>query len=67
MTYTYQPYVPLDPVHNEEEKWYFYEETWSHRYGPYDTEQTARDELARYCLYLDGKLPGQQTYYHITE
>lgn len=38
-----------DPVHEYEGKWWFWEETWSDRMGPYDSEEQARTELARYC------------------
>jgi len=38
-----------DPVCQFEGKWYFYDETWSDRSGPFDTEQEAREELDRYC------------------
>lgn len=38
-----------DPVHEEDGKWYFWEETWADRNGPYDTEEIAKSELKRYC------------------
>lgn len=31
-------------------KWYFYDETWTDRYGPFETEQEARDEFLIYCV-----------------
>ena len=37
-----------DPVHQDDDKWYFYDETWTDRYGPYDTEEIARTKLAQY-------------------
>jgi hypothetical protein len=30
--------------------WYFWNETWSDCYGPYDTEEEAKEELNRYCV-----------------
>ncbi len=49
-------YKPQDPVHEENGVWYFYDETWGDRLGPYPTEALAREELRRYGIYLDGKL-----------
>jgi hypothetical protein len=40
--------TPADPVHQEEGKWFFYDESWVDRYGPYDTEEEARGMLSRY-------------------
>lgn len=39
-----------DPIHEEDGKWYFWDETWADRYGPYDTEEIARETLKRYCI-----------------
>jgi len=36
-------------VHQEDGKWFFWEETWAHRQGPFDTEKEARETLDRYC------------------
>lgn len=41
-----------DPVHLYDDKWWFYDETWAHRYGPWLTEQEAREQLKEYCLTL---------------
>jgi len=39
-----------DPVHKAEDgKWYFWDEVWAQRDGPFDTEERARDALAYYC------------------
>jgi len=40
------------PVHQEKGKWYFWDEVWSDRLGPYATEQEARQALAEYCKEL---------------
>lgn len=37
-----------DPVHEEKGKWYFWDETWADRYGPYDSEQKARTAMEKY-------------------
>jgi NTP pyrophosphatase (non-canonical NTP hydrolase) len=43
-----------DPVHQEGDAWYFWDETWADRNGPFPNEATARAELKRYCEYLNG-------------
>lgn len=48
-----------DPVFAGGEFWYFWDETWSTNYGPYDSEAQARSELRLYCHYLNGNLPCQ--------
>lgn len=30
--------------------WYFWDETWSYCYGPFDTEKLARDAYSEYIL-----------------
>ena len=39
-----------DPVHIDwdDDKWYFWDETWATRYGPYDSETAARRALKYY-------------------
>lgn len=39
-----------DPVHCDEEtgQWYFWEETWAHRQGPFGNEAAARFALKSY-------------------
>jgi hypothetical protein len=44
-----------NPVHRDAEHggWYFYDETWAYRHGPYQTQAGAAAALKRYCkLYL---------------
>lgn len=48
--------LPDTPLHQEDGKWYFWDETWSDRYGPFDTEEKAKEELAKYAVYLDNIL-----------
>ena len=43
----------IDPVHEENGKWYYWLETWADRHGPYETEEIAREELSNYCLFLN--------------
>lgn len=42
-----------DPVHFDDGKWWFYEETWADRQGPFDTEAAARTALSKYAKFLD--------------
>lgn len=42
-----------NPVHEEKDGWWFWNETWSHRYGPYRSKKEAIFQLKEYCrLYL---------------
>ncbi len=38
-----------DPIHEENGLWYFWDETWCFREGPYPNEAVARANLRRYC------------------
>jgi len=39
-----------DPVHQDSDGlWYFWEENWALRHGPFDTEDQARLALTKYC------------------
>lgn len=48
---------PRDPVFREDadgkEQWWFWDETWSEKYGPFDSHLKARDECLKYALQLD--------------
>ena len=37
-------------IHEKEDGWYFYDETWSNEYGPYDTKEETKIALDEYCL-----------------
>lgn len=44
-----EPRSSSDPVHQDPSgKWYFYDETWVDRLGPYDSEKETREALNRY-------------------
>jgi hypothetical protein len=45
----------MDPVHEHDAKWWFFDETWADEHGPYDTEKQAREELALYSAHLQPK------------
>lgn len=42
-----------DPVHFDEGGWWFWDETWSGREGPFESRTRAREALSRYCVELD--------------
>ena len=44
----------MDPVHEEDGKWWFYDETWTSRHGPFDDKQAAEDALVAYVAKLEG-------------
>lgn len=44
----------MDPVHQDDDGlWYFWDEIWCDRIGPYDCEYDARVALKSYCVFLD--------------
>ena len=44
-----------DPVFKGKDGfWYFWDETWTDDYGPYDTKEIARDRAEDYCNYIGG-------------
>lgn len=42
------PLWPMDPVHERDGVWYYWDETWAGEVGPFITEGIARTELRRY-------------------
>jgi len=38
-----------DPVQIEDGKWYFWEENWALRHGPFKTRRKAQNALNKYC------------------
>jgi hypothetical protein len=41
-----------NPVHEENGNWYFWDEVWADRYGPYLTQQEAVDACRAYAMRL---------------
>lgn len=38
------------PVHQDSDSlWYFWDETWAYRYGPYQSKDEADTALNKYC------------------
>jgi hypothetical protein len=40
------------PAWHRQRRWYFWNETWSDHYGPFDSEAEARRSLAEYAAKL---------------
>lgn len=38
-----------NPIHFDNGKWWFWDETWSDRLGPFDTEEQTKEALRQYC------------------
>ena len=43
------------PIYEEknDNKWYWWDEAGLDQYGPYNTLEEAKNDLDKYCLYLD--------------
>lgn len=45
-----------DPVHVDPDgRWYFYDETWANRYGPYGSEAESRSQMQSYANWLNSQ------------
>ena len=47
--------MATDPVHYDENEkaWFFYDETWTDRHGPFPTREKASEACSRYAKTLD--------------
>ncbi len=47
--------MATDPVHYDEtdKAWYFWDETWAHRHGPFPSREKAVEACSRYAHSLD--------------
>ena len=43
-------------IHQDADGWWFWDETWSDRHGPFLTEQVAHEKFDAYCAELNGEL-----------
>jgi hypothetical protein len=43
-----------DPLHMHGGKWWFWDETWADRHGPYPSRPVAKAALIAYCKELNG-------------
>ena len=58
----------MDPVFqytNSDNKWYFWDESWSQYYGPFDTQAEAQENLLKYIDCLETGTNYPQTNPHI--
>lgn len=47
-----EPPLPKSPIHQSVGKWWFYDETWCCKEGPFKTEEDARKALSVYVTKL---------------
>jgi hypothetical protein len=45
----WEEYSHPDVVHQDKDGWYFWDETWANRQGPYRTKELAQSSLDYYC------------------
>lgn len=50
-----------NPIHKKDDGWYFSDELWVEEYGPYATEEKAREELDKYSASLGLENPEEQS------
>lgn len=52
---------PDNPIHFEDGKWWFWDETWADRHGPFESEAAAEAALRAYVVeYLEAPGPLNQ-------
>ena len=42
-----------EEIHKEVDGWYFWDETWGYRYGPYKSKKECEIKLTKYANWLD--------------
>ena len=48
--------IKSDPVHQHDKYWWFWDETWTNRVGPYPSYKESEMALSRYAMsHLDGQ------------
>lgn len=50
----------INPVHEKNKKWYFWNETWSDAHGPYLTEAIADEQCSLYGQSLNRSLTAKE-------
>ena len=45
--------IGTNEVHKEADGWYFWDETWANRHGPFTTEEDCKIKLTKYAHWLD--------------
>lgn len=46
---------PADPIHQDAEGWWFWDEMWTERYGPFTTEMEAGLACVKYAEEVLGR------------
>jgi|APCry1669188910_1035180.scaffolds.fasta_scaffold32161_3 hypothetical protein len=41
-----------NPIHKNEDGWYFWDELWADEYGLYSTEEECKAKLKEYCDFM---------------
>ena len=49
----------MNPIHEENGKWYFWDETWAHRMGPYDSREKVEKEFKSYIDIIEWEIKGE--------
>jgi len=45
--------VSSNPTHEETDGWYFWDETWAYRHGPFKSKKECEIKLTKYANWLD--------------
>lgn len=54
--------TPPDPIHEENGQFYFWDETWAHRYGPFGTRNEVTQKLGQYLIRLNSNEDFEKEY-----
>lgn len=44
----------FNPVHFHDGQWWFWDEVWQDRIGPFDSEEKANEGIRKYCIEVLG-------------
>jgi len=45
----------MTPIHSDLEGWWFWDETWTNRIGPFKSKEESEIAINHYAKYLDGE------------
>ena len=46
--------MPPEPIFQDQHGWWFWDEVWADKFGPYHDQQTAKKAMERYFAHLSG-------------
>jgi hypothetical protein len=46
--------MPPEPIFQDQYGWWFWDEVWTDKFGPYHNQQTAKKAMERYFAHLSG-------------